>query len=90
MIKLYHILSIIFFLTFVNVIIYSLVTELGWTWETTPAAIMSNIVALVLGWVCGDVFYDPPYRNPLDLTDEEQDYVNSLIEKDNEEKEKHL
>jgi hypothetical protein len=89
MIKLYHILSIIFLLTFVNVIIYSLVTELGWTWETTPAAIMSNIVALVLGWVYGDVLYDPPYRNPLDLTDEEQDYVNSLIEKDNE-KEKHL
>lgn len=88
MIKLYHILSIIFFLAFTNVIVYSLVTELGWTLETTSAAIMSNIVALVLGWVGGDVFYDPPYRNPLDLTDEEQDYVNSLIEKENEDEDK--
>lgn len=88
MIKLYHILSIIFFLAFTNVIVYSLVTELGWTLETTSAAIMSNIVALVLGWVCGEVFYDPPYRNPLDLTDEEQDYVNSLIEKENEDEDK--
>ena len=81
MIKLYHIISIILFLAFTNVIIYSLVTELGWTWETTPAAITSNIVALVLGWICGDIFYAPPYRHPLDLTDEEQDYVNSIIEK---------
>lgn len=89
MIKLYHVISIILFLAFTNVIIYSLVMELGWTCETTPAAIMSNIVTLVLGWLFGDIFYAPPYRHPLDLTDEEQDYVNSIIEKNkDDEKEK--